>query len=85
MTGIGHNSIAAQELREYLERIERLEQQKAEIGEDVRDIYLLAKSKGFDPKTMRKVVALRKLDPAKRKEQQDLLELYAHAVGLDLI
>ena len=85
MTGIGHNSIAAQELREYLERIERLEQQKAEIGEDVRDIYLLAKSKGFDPKTMRKVVALRKLDPAKRKKQQDLLELYAHAVGLDLI
>lgn len=84
MSGIGHNTVA-EDLRLFLERIERLEEEKKGIAEDIRDTYSEAKSNGWDTKTMRRLIAERKLDPDKRKEAWHLFETYAHAIGLDLI
>lgn len=74
--------ITAQQLRQYVERIERLEEDKAGIAADIRDVYAEAKANGFDVKTMRQVVRLRKLDKSEREEQESLLELYKHALGM---
>jgi len=71
-------------LKSYIERIERLEEEKAGIGADIRDIMAEAKSNGFDTKTMRAVLKLRKLKAAERTEQEYLLELYKNALGMQL-
>ena len=84
MTDAAHNR-AAEDLRLFLERIERLEEEKKDRADDIRDVYAEAKGNGWDTKTMRKLVALRKLQPDARKEQQALLDTYAHAIGLDLV
>lgn len=89
--GIGHNSgetqdtggVSGQRLKAYLDRIERLEEEKAGLGEDIKDIFAEAKATGFDVKTMRKIVRLRKMDKEKRREEEQLLELYKAAIGLD--
>jgi uncharacterized protein (UPF0335 family) len=77
--------IAGAQLRSLIERIERLEVEKAELAADIREVYLEAKATGFDPKIMRKVVQLRKMEPADRNEQEELLALYMAAVGLPSI
>ncbi len=74
--------IAAERLRSYIERIERLEEEKAALAADIREIYSEAKGKGFDAKTMRQVVRLRKLDQNERIEQEALLALSRHALGI---
>ena len=74
--------IAAQRLRAFIERIERLEEEKAALAADIREVYAEAKGEGFDAKTMRQVVRLRKLESAERQEQQALLDLYKAALGL---
>jgi len=74
--------IAAEQLRSYIERIERLEEEKAAIAADIREVYAQAKSQGFDPKVMRQVYQLRKMDNADREEQEQLLDIYKHAIGL---
>ena len=74
--------VAAEHLRSYIDRIERLEEEKAGIAADIRDIYAEAKGNGFDAKTMRRVVSLRKLDQNERSEQDALLDLYRHALGM---
>ncbi len=74
--------IAAQRLRAFIERIERLEEEKAALAADIREVYAEAKGDGFDAKTMRQVVRLRKLESAERQEQQALLDLYKAALGL---
>lgn len=84
MSEAGHNS-ADDRLRLLIERIERLEEEKKGIAEDIRDVYAEGKAVGYDTKIMRKIVALRKLDPNDRREQQLLIETYANALGLDLI
>lgn len=84
MSGIGHNG-ADDRLRLLIERVERLEEEKAGIADDVKDVYAEAKAVGYDPKIMRKIVALRKMKPDDRREQQLLIETYANALGLDLI
>jgi uncharacterized protein (UPF0335 family) len=84
MIDADHNR-AAEDLRLFLERIERLEEEKKGISDDIRDVYAEAKGNGWDTKTMRRLIALRKLDPDARAEQQALLETYARAIGLDLI
>lgn len=76
-------NIAADELRLLIERIERLEEEKKGIGEDIKDVYLEAKSSGFDVKTMRNIVRLRKMDKDARQEAEALLETYKAALGLD--
>lgn len=75
--------IAKERLHSFITRIENLESEKKNIADDIRDIYLEAKGTGFDAKTIRKIVKLRKKDSDKRAEEQALLELYAHAVDLE--
>ena len=80
MTDVG--GITAEQLRSYIERIERLEEEKAGIAADVREVYAEAKSNGFDVKIMRQVLRLRKLDHDDRSEQEALLDLYKRALGM---
>jgi len=75
--------IAAHQLRSFIERIERLEEEKAGIAQDIREVYAEAKSSGFEPKIMRQVVKLRKMDRDDRQEQEALLDLYMTAVGYE--
>lgn len=70
------SSISAEKLRTFVSRIERLEEDKANVANDIREVYAESKANGFDPKIMRKVVQLRKIDSQKLQEQEALLELY---------
>jgi len=74
--------VAGDRLRSFIERIERLEEEKAHLAEDIKEVYGELKGVGFDAKTVRKVVALRKLDTEKRREADELLDLYKTAVGM---
>jgi uncharacterized protein (UPF0335 family) len=74
--------IAGDRLKSFVERIERLEEEKAALTSDVRDVYAEAKSAGFDVKILRQVIRLRKLDEPARNEQETLLELYMRALGM---
>ncbi len=87
--GVGHNSgddvlnaSAQGRLKTIVERIERLEEDKAEIAADLKEVYTEAKGEGFDTKTLRKVIAWRKQDKARRQEEEALLDLYLSALGL---
>lgn len=82
--GAGHNS-AGEELRLLIERVERLEEEKKGIADDVKDVYVEAKSRGWDPKIMRKIVALRKQRREDYEEQKALIETYANSLGMDYI
>lgn len=75
------NSTAQGRLKTLVERIERLEEDKAAISGDLKEVYLEAKGEGFDVKILRKVVRLRKQDKAKRQEEDALLDLYMSAIG----
>jgi uncharacterized protein (UPF0335 family) len=70
-------------LKSYIERIEKLEEEKAAIAADVRDVFAEAKANGFDTKTMRQIVKLRKLNHNDRMEQEYMLDLYKRALGLE--
>ena len=74
--------VAADQLRLFIERIERLEEEKKAMADDVRDVYAEAKANGYDTKTMRKIVALRKLETHVRQESDALMETYRAALGL---
>jgi uncharacterized protein (UPF0335 family) len=74
--------IAADRLRSVVERVERLEEEKAALTADIRDIYSEAKAAGFDVKTLRQIVRLRKLDQSDRDEQQALLDLYRRVLEI---
>ena len=73
--------VAADRLKSFIERIERLEDEKKNLTADIREVYSEAKSAGFDTKTIRKVVVLRKLDTGEREEQEALLDTYLRALG----
>jgi len=79
---VAEGSVAADELRLLIERIERLEEEKKAIADDVRDVYAEAKARGYDPKTMRAVVRLRKMENNARQEAEALLDTYKAALGL---
>ena len=85
MAGIGHNGDADDRLRLLIERIERLEEEKKAIGDDIKDVYLEAKSVGYDTKIMRQIVRLRKMKPDDRREMEAILDLYKRALGLNLV
>lgn len=90
MSTLGHNSdnfpetggIAADRLRSLLERIERLEEERKALAEDIKDIFSEAKSAGFDVKVMRQLLKLRKQEPAEVEEQETLLDIYRRALGM---
>lgn len=75
-------TIAAGQLRAFIERIERLEEEKKTISDDVKDVFLEAKANGFDVKAMRALLRLRKKDKAERDEEEAMLELYMSALGM---
>ena len=76
------NSVAAGELKAFIERIERLEEEKKALAGDLRDVYTEAKSQGFDTKVMPKIVASRRPDHAERKEDEAIMEPYLEALGM---
>lgn len=96
LPGIGHNSepdncdgepkdvggIAGSRLRAFIERIERMEEEKAALMEDIKEVYAEAKGVGYDVKTIRKIISLRKMDSEKRREAEEILELYKSAIGM---
>jgi uncharacterized protein (UPF0335 family) len=73
---------AKDQLKAFVERVERLEEEKKAIADDIRDVYAEAKGNGYDVKTLRVVVRLRKQDVNERKEQEAILETYMHALGM---
>ena len=81
---IGHNSgnIAADRLRSIIERVERLNEEKAALSGDIRDVFLEAKSAGFDVKVLRALLRVRKQEPQEVEAQEMLLDTYRHALGM---
>ena len=76
--------VARDQLRAFVERIERLEEEKKSIADDIKDVYGEAKAMGYDAKVMRKVVAIRKQDQNERLEHEAILDTYLHALGMAL-
>lgn len=88
---IGHNSeaadapatkVAKDQIRAIIERIERMEEEKMVISDNIRDVYVEAKGNGFDVKALRTIVRMRKQDANERSEQEAILDLYLHAMGM---
>lgn len=78
----GKNSFASAQLKALVERVERVEEEKAALNSDIKEIYAEAKGHGFDTKIMRQIVRIRKLDPTAREETEALLDLYMNALGM---
>ena len=79
---MAEGTVAADQLRLFIERIERLEEEKKTISDDIRDVYAEAKGNGFDVKALRTIVRLRKQDEGERQEQETILETYMQALGM---
>jgi uncharacterized protein (UPF0335 family) len=77
----GVTTVAGERLKSFLERVERLEEEKSTIAGDIKEVFAEAKGEGYDTKTMRKIIRLRKMDKAKRQEEEALLDLYLSALG----
>lgn len=75
-------TVAAGQLRAFIERIERLEEEKKTIADDIKEVYAEAKGTGFDTKAMRKIISLRKKDEEERQEEESILETYMLALGM---
>ena len=79
----GAEEVNAGHLNAFIERIERLEEEKKALADDIKDVYGEAKGNGFDVKIMRKIVAIRRQDREKRREEEEILDLYLNALGID--
>lgn len=75
--------VSDEQLRGFIERVERLSEEMKGIQDDIRDVYLEGKSQGYDPKIMRQIVRLRKMQPHARKEMEEILDIYKNALGID--
>ena len=78
----GGSTVAAGQLRAFVERIERLEEDKKTVAEDIKEVYAELKGTGFDTKAVRTIVRLRKKDQAERQEEETILDLYMNALGM---
>jgi len=76
------NSIDSGHLKAFIERIERLEEEKRALASDIKDVYSEAKGTGYDVKIMRKIVSIRRMDHHKRKEEEEMLDLYMSSLGI---
>jgi uncharacterized protein (UPF0335 family) len=74
--------VSAEQLRSFIERLERLEEEKREVQEQIKDVFAEAKNEGFDIKIMRELLKLRRMKPHDRSEQEELLEVYKTAIGM---
>lgn len=79
---MANESVAQDQLRAFIERIERMEEEKKAIADDIKEIYAEAKGSGFDTKVLRQIVRIRKQDANERMEQEALLDLYMSALGM---
>jgi uncharacterized protein (UPF0335 family) len=79
---IAETGVAAQELRQFVERVERLEEEKKAISDDIRDVFAEMKGRGFDTKVVRQIIRIRKQDHAERKEMEAILDLYMTALNM---
>lgn len=77
------DNVTANELRQLIERVERLSEEMTGIRDDIKDVYSEAKARGFDVKAMRRLVKLRKIESNKRQEQSAIVETYAAALGIE--
>lgn len=75
--------VAGKRLKSFLERVERLETEKTALAEDIKEVYAEAKGTGFEPRIMRRIIKLRKMDVEKRREEDELMELYKAAIGME--
>jgi uncharacterized protein (UPF0335 family) len=75
-------NVTAQQLKSIIERVERLEEERKGLGADIREVYAEAKGNGFDPKILRMIIRLRRMNEADRREQDDLLDTYKSALGM---
>ncbi|MET0370231.1 MAG: DUF2312 domain-containing protein [Sphingobium sp.] len=80
---MSEGNVAADQLRLLIERVERLEEEKKGIGDDIKDVYLEAKATGYDPKIMRQIVRLRKMPAHDRQEMEAILQTYLAALGME--
>ncbi|MCX7344020.1 MAG: DUF2312 domain-containing protein [Proteobacteria bacterium] len=78
------SSVSAAELRQFIEKVERLEDEKAELQNQIKEVLGEAKSQGFDTKIMRQVIRMRKMKKEELIEQQELLDMYTHALGMQV-
>jgi uncharacterized protein (UPF0335 family) len=74
--------VARDQIRSIVERVERLEEEKQALAADIKEVYAEAKANGFDTKVLRQVIRIRKQDTSERQEQEALLDLYLHALGM---
>jgi uncharacterized protein (UPF0335 family) len=79
---VADTGVAADELKQFIERIERLEEEKAGIAGDIKDVFAELKGRGFDSKAVRSILRIRKKDHAERQEEEAILELYMQALGM---
>jgi uncharacterized protein (UPF0335 family) len=79
---VTNSGVAAEELKQFIERIERLEEEKAGIAGDIKDVFAELKGRGFDSKAIRQILRIRKQDHSERQEQEAILELYMQALGM---
>ena len=79
---VAETGVAAEELKQFVERIERLEEEKAGIAGDIKDVFAELKGRGFDTKAVRSILRIRKKDHAERQEEEAILELYLQALGM---
>ncbi len=79
---IADGGVAAEELKQFVERIERLEEEKKAIADDIKDVFAELKGRGFDVKAVRTILAFRKQDHSERQEEEAILELYMNALGM---
>ena len=77
------DTVDAKHLKAFLERIEKLEEEKRALADDIKDVYAEAKGTGYDVKIMRKIVSIRRQDTQKRREEEEILDLYMSALGID--
>jgi len=80
---MSEGNVVADQLRLLIERIERLEEEKRGIGDDIKDVYLEAKATGYDPKIIRQILRLRRMEPHVRQEMEAILETYMSALGME--
>jgi len=79
----GPADVSGKRLKSFIERVEKLEEEKAGLAEDLKEVYAEAKGTGFEPRIMRRIVKLRKMDVEKRREEDELMELYKSALGME--
>lgn len=80
---VAESGVAAEELKQFIERIERLEEEKAGIAGDIKDVFAELKGRGFDSKAIRQILRIRKQDQSERQEEEAILDLYMQALGMN--